>query len=48
MMDKGFLKGSESGEHGLTDKLLRVFVTNDRVGIYDLAPQRSADAVGGF
>ena len=35
MMDKGFLKGNENGELGLTDELLRVFVTNDRAGIYD-------------
>lgn len=43
MMDKGFLKGDENGCLGLTDELLRVFVTNDRAGVYDLAPQRSAD-----
>ena len=35
MMDKGFLKGDENGCLGLTDELLRVFVTNDRVGVYD-------------
>lgn len=35
MMDKGLLKGDENGELGLTDELLRVFVTNDRAGIYD-------------
>ena len=34
MMDKGYLKGNEKGELGLTDELLRVFVSNDRVGIY--------------
>ena len=43
MMDKGFLQGDENGCLGLTDELLRVFVTNDRAGVYDLAPQRSAD-----
>ncbi len=35
MMDKGLLKGDENAELGLTDELLRVFVTNDRAGIYD-------------
>lgn len=35
MMDKGLLQGNEKGELGLTDELLRVFVTNDRIGIYD-------------
>lgn len=35
MMDKGLLQGDENGCLGLTDELLRVFVTNDRAGIYD-------------
>ncbi len=35
MMDKGLLKGDENGCLGLTDELLRVFVTNDRAGVYD-------------
>lgn len=35
MMDKGFLQGDENGCLGLTDELLRVFVTNDRAGMYD-------------
>ena len=35
MMDKGLLKGDENGCLGLTNELLRVFVTNDRAGIYD-------------
>lgn len=35
MMNKGFLKGDENGCLGLTDELLRVFVTNDRAGMYD-------------
>lgn len=35
MMDKGFLQGDENGCLGLTDELLRVFVTNDRAGVYD-------------
>lgn len=38
MMDKGLLKGDENSCLGLTDELLRVFVTNDRARIYDLAP----------
>lgn len=35
MMDKGLLQGDENGCLELTDELLRVFVTNDRAGIYD-------------
>jgi hypothetical protein len=35
MMDKGLLQGDENGCLGLTDELLRVFVTNDRAGVYD-------------
>lgn len=35
MMDRGFLQGDENGCLGLTDELLRVFVTNDRAGMYD-------------
>lgn len=35
MIDKGLLKGDENGCLGLTNELLRVFVTNDRAGIYD-------------
>lgn len=35
MMEKGLLKGDENGCLGLTDELLRVFVTNDRAGVYD-------------
>ena len=35
MMDNGLLKGDENGCLGLTDDLLRVFVTNDRAGVYD-------------
>lgn len=37
------LQGDENGCLGLTYDLLRVFVTNDRAGVYDLSPQRSAD-----
>jgi hypothetical protein len=35
MMDKGLLQGDENGCLGLTNELLRVFVTNDRAGVYD-------------
>ena len=35
MVDRGYLKGSESGELGLDGTLLRVFVANDRAGLYD-------------
>lgn len=35
MIDKGFLQGDENGCLGLTDELLRVFVVNDRAGVYD-------------
>jgi hypothetical protein len=35
MVDKGFLQGDENGCFGLTDELLRIFVTNDRAGVYD-------------
>ena len=35
MMDKGLLQGDENGCLGLTDELLRVFVTNDRAGVYN-------------
>ncbi|MGN0162808.1 MAG: CHAP domain-containing protein [Candidatus Ornithomonoglobus sp.] len=34
MMDKGYLQGYENGKFGLTDEMLRVFVINDRAGIY--------------
>lgn len=39
MMDKGLLKGDENGYLGLTDELLRVFVINDRAGLYDTVCQ---------
>lgn len=35
MVDRGYLKGDENGELGLDDTLLRVFVANDRAGVYD-------------
>ena len=34
MMSKGYLKGDDEGKLGLTDELLRVFVINDRAGVY--------------
>ena len=37
MFDKGILKGNENGELGLTDEMLRMFVMNDRAGLYDKA-----------
>ena len=35
MVDKGYLKGNEKGELNLNMILLRVFVSNDRAGVYD-------------
>lgn len=34
LVDKGFLKGNDNGELGLTDDMLRMFVVNDRAGLY--------------
>ena len=34
MISKGYLQGDENGKLGLTDELLRVFVINDRAGVY--------------
>ena len=34
MMSKGYLNGDDEGKLGLTDELLRVFVINDRAGVY--------------
>ena len=34
MISKGYLQGDENGRLGLTDEMLRVFVINDRVGVY--------------
>lgn len=34
LVDQGFLKGDENGL-GLTDEMLRIFVVNDRAGLYD-------------
>ena len=35
LVDKGALQGNEKGELLLTDIMLRIFVANDRMGIYD-------------
>ena len=35
LIDKGALKGNEKGELLLTDVMLRIFVANDRMGLYD-------------
>ena len=35
LVDKGYLKGDENGELGLNDTMLKVFVVNDRAGLYD-------------
>lgn len=35
MKDRGLLLGDEEGRLGLTDELLRIFVVNDRAGVYD-------------
>ena len=32
---KGYLKGNDQGELGLTDEMLKLFVINDRAGVYD-------------
>lgn len=35
MVNKKLLQGNENGELGLTDEMLRIFVINDRAGLYD-------------
>lgn len=35
LVDKGYLNGNEKGELGLNDTMLKIFVVNDRAGIYD-------------
>lgn len=35
MINKGLLGGDENGKLGLTDEMLRIFVINDRAGLYD-------------
>lgn len=34
LVDKGYLKGNEKGELGLNDTMLKIFVVNDRAGLY--------------
>ena len=34
LVDKGFLKGDEEGMLGLTEDLIRMFIVNDRAGVY--------------
>ena len=35
LVDKGYLKGNDKSELGLTDEMLKLFVINDRAGMYD-------------
>lgn len=35
LVDKGWLKGYDNGELELSDDMLRIFVVNDRAGMYD-------------
>ncbi len=35
LMDKGVLVGDEQGRLGLTMDMIKVFVINDRAGLYD-------------
>lgn len=35
LCEKGILKGDEEGKLNLTDEMLRIFVVNDRAGLYD-------------
>lgn len=35
LVDKGYLNGNENGELLLSDTMLRIFVVNDRAGLYD-------------
>ena len=34
LVDKGYLNGNEKGELGLNDTMLKIFVVNDRAGLY--------------
>ena len=34
LMDKGIFAGGSDGRLGLTDEMLRIFVINDRAGLY--------------
>ena len=40
LVDKGYLRGNEHGELGLTDTMFKVFVVNDRAGVYDMQQTR--------
>ena len=35
LVEKGYLNGNEKGELGLNDTMLKIFVVNDRAGMYD-------------
>ena len=35
MVDKKLLVGDENGKLGLTDEMLRIYVINDRAGLYN-------------
>ncbi len=35
LVDLGLLRGDEEGNLGLTEEMLRIYVTNDRAGLYD-------------
>ena len=35
LMDKGILQGDDKGRLGLTMDAIRIFVANDRAGLYD-------------
>lgn len=35
LIDKGVLKGDDSGDLNLTDEMIRIFVVHDRLGLYD-------------
>ncbi len=35
LVDLGLLQGDEEGSLGLTEEMLRIYVTNDRAGLYD-------------
>ena len=34
LVNKGYLNGNEKGELGLNDTMLKIFVVNDRAGMY--------------
>ena len=47
LVDKGFLKGDAVGELGLTYDMMRMFVVNDRAGLYgpDIDAETAEDTV---